>query len=589
MKAQEMRKLILFDHRNAFFVTLATILSAFSLQLTPSTVPIVLSLSALLVYSRPLLRRPGTLKNSFLLWLGLAVGSSLPKLPASLSALSSSGISLLVLFTASAFTSFIALIPVFLDAIVCMHLPSSWAQVVFFPAIWATIWSGVASLSPIGHLSTWSPVQGTGTYSWLSSFLGPAAIDWTVAAWAVVLSKVVEAWLMNESSDSDSEELLFHHHHIDSHALKEPIHSAQFKSARLLATILVILAIPSLCASSYPQPILSQHTTPLSVGCVLPPFKRYKHHSLTLDDYLAESQKLTSLAKILLWPEGAVVFNTELERDAAFKRVRQVITGSFVGVSFEESFADPKDKTGVTGARRTGLALISKSSDTPHLVYYKRKLVPIAESFSLTHSEEPPDMFTIELPHPKDVNKTDWAPGPNYTRPLPVTTSICLDFTAPLPFANLPSRPALILAPARTWDINVGFAMWNQAKQRAEELGTMVLWCDGGNGGVSGVAGNGMNDIQQVGPGSWFRTVGVDYPHQESRTVYATIGNHSLWLLWLIVGIPISKRTVHFLPYGVTVAKVRDFGSFVISRLGKGSGSDLARESERGAPRDLLD
>jgi len=143
-------------------------------------------------------------------------------------------------------------------------------------------------------------------------------------------------------------------------------------------------------------------------------------------------------------------------------------------------------------------------------------------------------MFTLELTHPKDVNKTDWAPGPNYTRPIALTASICLDFAHPLQFAELQSRPALILAPARIWDVSVGLAMWNQAKLRAEEMGSMVLWCDGGDGGVSGIAGGGFHDITQVGSGSWFRTIGIQYPFDNHRTAYAYFNNLTLVLFWAL-------------------------------------------------------
>ena len=178
-------------------------------------------------------------------------------------------------------------------------------------------------------------------------------------------------------------------------------------------------------------------------------------------------------------------------------------------------------------------------------------------------------MYTIDLSHPKGMNKTDWAPEP-YTRPISVTTSICLDFTAPDLFGDLPSRPSLILAPARTWNLDIGIAMWNQAKQRANELGTMILWCDGGEGGVSGVVGQGYHDVHQVGSGSWIREVGIDYPHQESRTMYAVIGTYNLLFFWLIAlgaSASTSQHTVHLLPGGGAIKKVQDIGSSIMSRI----------------------
>jgi hypothetical protein len=67
--------------------------------------------------------------------------------------------------------------------------------------------------------------------------------------------------------------------------------------------------------------------------------------------------------------------------------------------------------------------------------------------------------------------------------------------------------------------------MWSQAKQRAEEMGSMVLWCDGGDGGVSGIAGGGFHDVTQVGSGSWVRTIGIQYPFNNHRTAYSYFDN----------------------------------------------------------------
>ena len=99
----------------------------------------------------------------------------------------------------------------------------------------------------------------------------------------------------------------------------------------------------------------------------------------------------------------------------------------------------------------------------------------------MTPADEKPSIFTMELGHPRDYTAPAWAPGPNHTRPLALTASICLDFTFASALAPvLPSRPALVLAPARTWHAAVGRAMWAVAAARAAEAGALVLWCDGG-------------------------------------------------------------------------------------------------------------
>jgi hypothetical protein len=152
-------------------------------------------------------------------------------------------------------------------------------------------------------------------------------------------------------------------------------------------------------------------------------------------------------------------------------------------------------------------------------------------------SSEPPKIVSLPLEHPTHFPKTKWAPPPNYTRPIPLTASICLDFSSPSAFSALDSRPAIILAPARTWHPGVGLAMWEQAKARAEEVGSMVLWCDGGEGGVSGVAGGGMTEFMQFGEGSWLRTIGVQWPFDETPTFYARgVGGYMLLVLWALLG-----------------------------------------------------
>ena len=150
-------------------------------------------------------------------------------------------------------------------------------------------------------------------------------------------------------------------------------------------------------------------------------------------------------------------------------------------------------------------------------------------------SPDPPGLFNAEIPNPgHGITNPEWAPNGTHTRPIPVTASICLDFATLSPFAGLDSRPGLILAPARTWDRTVGYAMWLQAKQRAEELNSIVLWCDGGEGGVSGIAGGKFSDVSQVGSGSFIETIGVQYPFDTSQTLYARFGDATvLLLLWL--------------------------------------------------------
>lgn len=116
----------------------------------------------------------------------------------------------------------------------------------------------------------------------------------------------------------------------------------------------------------------------------------------------------------------------------------------------------------------------------------------------------------------------------------------------PLPFSHLKARPGLILAPARTWERSVGFTMWLQAKQRAQELNSMILWCDGGEGGVSGIAGGGYRGFEQVGGGSWVKDIGIEYPFSEGETFYARWQDSTLLLYWAVILFPSLGQTMSF-------------------------------------------
>jgi hypothetical protein len=104
-------------------------------------------------------------------------------------------------------------------------------------------------------------------------------------------------------------------------------------------------------------------------------------------------------------------------------------------------------------------------------------------------------------------------------------------------FTSLDSRPALILAPAQTWHPDVSMAMWEQVRARAEEAGSTVLFCDGGAQGASGVAGHGIREPVQFGSGSWTRTIGIEWPFNQGRTLYMWGGEAlQIGFVWLLVG-----------------------------------------------------
>lgn len=499
------------------FVGALGILTSCALAPTTTIVPTVLTLAILHAYSR-IVFPSGQIDRLIFLAIALSVGGAIPNVSASLEALSTAATSLVALLSLSSVTSLIVLAASYVEWLASRRVSSPFARMLLLPAIWSTIWCMVSYINPFGHLWTWSRGNTLEAYRWLIPFLGTSSQDWIAAAWAVVLSEVYQVWYMGpmETQDEDTDE--------------DTTQKAQTYTP-LLATFLLLLIVPSYFVGNVlPLPVgRTDDITPFGVGCIIPPYQVYKHHQLTLNDYIDETVKYQNRAKFLLWPEGAVSFDSDSERDAAFATIRANISGSYVGVSFEQYVADPTDSTGRKSQKKTGIAIIGHNSPEPHLTYYKRHLVPFAESYRLSHSLEPPALVDIPVSVPS-THPTKRKPTED--RNVSVTASVCLDFAMPLPFSHLDSRPGLILAPARTWEQSVGISMWLQAKQRAEELNTMVLWCDGGDGGVSGVAGGGYESFEQVGTGSWVKNIGLEYPFTTSRTFHARFADLTLLAYW---------------------------------------------------------
>ena len=221
----------------------------------------------------------------------------------------------------------------------------------------------------MGNLATWTPADNVDAYNWLAPYLGSAGKDWIVAAWAVVISETITQWFMEEN-EGEYTPLL------GNSSSRNSFHSNK-TATRGLAAVLVALLIPYSISSNSPLPISDvEVATPISVGCILPSFQKYQKHTLGLNDYIAESKTIAGLARIILWPEGAVTFKSAEERESAFEEIRKNVTGAYIGVSFEETVTNPDDPTGRQSITRTGLAVLSARDTKPLLTYYKRHLVP---------------------------------------------------------------------------------------------------------------------------------------------------------------------------------------------------------------------
>ncbi|KAF9229075.1 hypothetical protein BS17DRAFT_770987 [Gyrodon lividus] len=518
---------ILTEHPTLCFAIAELALASLALGPSPRFIPLVLLLSVLRIHGQRIAFLHTRGRELLCSWLFITAGSSLAHWAAAANALSSAAQSLTAVIVLSAITYLFVVLSLYLDIRVKGRLATDWAQLTLFPALWVTSWSVASHISPIGRLLNWSPVSESHSYNWIVPFVGPVGIDWIVAAWAVVCSELAAQWLMGFED----------HEPLDRHC-GQSLLSRRSKGLLALVTILLALTIPSFTFNNLPiRADIPADATSLTVGCALPYPLDGSHP--TLNDFISETSKMNA-ATIILWPESAVVFSSAKEREAAFSRIRELPVHAYVGVAFEEYVMGDPSRT------KNGLALVHKDQKPGDEVvqYYKRNLVPcksghlpyrcfstketVTESFSKVPSVDPPLITRLLLHNPKGMTKPEWAPAPNFTRPIPITSSICLDFASPSGFTDLTSRPALVLGPARTWDTNVGLAMWEQAKTRASEIGSMVLWCDGGVTGVSGVGGGKIHEIMQVGGGTWMRTIGVPYPFDEERTLYGKAGEFSV-------------------------------------------------------------
>ena len=71
--------------------------------------------------------------------------------------------------------------------------------------------------------------------------------------------------------------------------------------------------------------------------------------------------------------------------------------------------------------------------------------------------------------------------------------------------------------------------MYEQAKARADEVDTILLWCDGGEGGLSGVVGKGHYSLRR-GQGSWAEMVGVQWPFPNNPNSRSWYHAHGSWV-----------------------------------------------------------
>lgn len=371
------------------YTSAATVFAFAALSPTPSFVSLIGLLTTMRLSAWTFLPRPNRYIVGLMQALFVAVASAAVHLAPSLDALSTPNESLMVLGIMTFLTSCLSYAVVFLGCYGVRFTAVPWSQLTLFPALWASYWGFMSSVSPVGQLVTWSPVIGLGPYTWLRPILGQWGIDWVAAAWAVVFSETIGNWIVGSPEEQegllvDQQPLLIDHNTTANYHSIEAEGGTSKNNARPLSTktkslialtgMLALLAFPSYSYPYLPLPISSPEVSPFSVACIMPKLPNTRY-SLTLNDYVKETQRHESFAStvILLWPESAVSFSSPAEKDAAFEHIQKAIHNKkYVGVSFEDIV--PAGANGKV-TKRNGFALLGKTGP-PLIEYYKRNLVP---------------------------------------------------------------------------------------------------------------------------------------------------------------------------------------------------------------------
>jgi len=364
----------------AFLAT--TVLASVALSPSPNAPGLVGLLVLLQLYPRLFSRGA----NKFISpWAASTLGAMISHTRAASNALQGSVVSTVVLAGISAAVSAIPVAVVYFDTHFTKGHRYSWSQLAAFPAYWASTWGLISMLTPVGRLLAWSPVTALGPYAWVSSCLGPWGVDFVVAAWSVVLTEAVAAPLsqlvlsMQDPDHPRTVEPIVPYTDNPGEPIAKDHSPLWHKSAFTLS--LLALMVPSLWTATIPNPTYTDITTPFTLGCVLPQthLPHHVHHSPTLEDYIAETRKVTG-AKLVLWPEGAIKFNNEAHRNKTFNEIAARLlknqTGFHVGIGFEEDAPESWNKR---ASRRNGFALLV--DDKVALHYYKRRLVPSTLAF----------------------------------------------------------------------------------------------------------------------------------------------------------------------------------------------------------------
>lgn len=356
------------DHPLVVTCLLAAVGSILGLRPIPASIPLISLLVIIRISTQLIVSRPHALRRLFSLWMSITIGCIISFASAGSTAVAS--ISPTLVYSLS--FSLLGLSPF---AIAAKFRLNGF----FFPAVWSTWWGLITAESPIGRLGIWAPLAGDGAYAWTRPYLGELGIDWVIGAWTEVLSSFVTWHLIGGPAQRDEEEL----QNGDSHNLTEqdPLLPAATRQTSgsiwtkyqisILAGTLIGLSLPASFINTLPTPLYDDNLRQIGVACVLP---KPNNAINPFDLFIRETLTVTNRAHVVLWPEGAVYFDSEADREQKLEWVRKNAThnGATIGVSFTEPIPgnDSKNK----GKRRNGIAVINK--DGVLMEYYKRHLVP---------------------------------------------------------------------------------------------------------------------------------------------------------------------------------------------------------------------
>jgi hypothetical protein len=396
------------------YSVVAATLAAAALSPVPTPVPLIGLVGILRLASQQLAYRHQAIKQLGLIFAATSTGAAALHIPAAINATSSGFTSVLSVFALSMILSIIPFTALFVDARMSTRFGGSYTQIMLFPAIWASAWA-LASLSPVGRLFAWSPVsQDMGSFAWLARYGGPWAMDWIIAAGAVIFSHIAGTILMGDAQVIDDDEQGYHSsahttrdgdHLITFEDEEHPDHhdhsngngnisgidedtaraGTQARTSRLslpsrrpmwlFAALLLALSIPSYFVQTLPLSPTAENSLSITVGCALPgPVTG--GHPPQFEDFVNVTKVLSPLAKIVIWPEGAIRFESLKDRkDKIAIITSQVLhenAQALIGIGFEESLSG----TGSQGRHltRNGFLLLGKDGVVHE--YYKRNLVP---------------------------------------------------------------------------------------------------------------------------------------------------------------------------------------------------------------------